>query len=153
MPKRRVTKSYHERAYLPNINELQQYIVSLNSFKTDKEADMRALDFVWVKLFGPGRVVCPNCNKLSKFTCRFSGDAAFRCNHIYCKYEINPLEGTIFGHTHVKLSKWFLMLYLMYRKPSTMTVARLSKELKVSEPTAGKMRRALVAELKREDMV
>lgn len=130
-----------QRAYLPNAKELRILI---------GQDDVACLNYLWHKLYGPGKVVCPNCNKLSHFSCRFSGDAAFRCNHPYCKYEINPLKGTIFGHTHVKLLIWFKMLYALRTRAYRTSISSLSKELGISEPTAGKMRRALLKELERE---
>lgn len=136
--------------YLPSVHDLELLMrfVDKKDGLPDKEA---TLQLMWFCRFGEYIVLCPQCGRETTFVRPIPRkDTIFECQWRFCRYEVNPLVGTIFADTRIPLSKWFKALWLVEtfvptEQHTTLPYAVLAKEVDVSWVTARKMFRLIHA--------
>jgi len=80
----------------------------------------------------PEGVQCPRCQsaKVSHIHKRNQYD----CDS--CRYQFSVTAGTIFHDSHLPLSKWFIIIYLMGESKKSMSANQIKRTLRISYKTA-----------------
>lgn len=87
----------------------------------------------------PKGLRCPKCNseRISKFD---AAGKTGKIRHLYecmgCSYQYSVTVGTIFHDSHMPLTKWFLVIYLICSSRKGISAKQLQRELGVSYETA-----------------
>lgn len=81
-----------------------------------------------------GNVMCPYCGG---HHCVERTDGRFRCKA--CGKNFSCLVGTIFENTNLPLLKWFVAMYLVSSHKKGISSYQLSRDIKVTQSTAGYM--------------
>ncbi len=79
---------------------------------------------------------CPGCGCHGKFH-RLHKRPVYSCQ--WCRYQISPMEGTLFERTHTPLTKWFYALYLFTTSRHGVPAKELQRQLGVTYKTAWRM--------------
>ena len=66
-----------------------------------------------VKMRWPNGWVCPKC-ACTRYAAAHNGRKLWEC--LGCEYQCSSIAGTVFEHTKLALSIWFLGIYLYYLK-------------------------------------
>lgn len=80
------------------------------TFLKDWPNDDVILAKLFVMKFGSMKILCPKCNKVSKFY-RIRGRTCFSCRR--CRHQIYPTKGTAFEGYKLPLSKYFYALQIL----------------------------------------
>jgi transposase-like protein len=79
----------------------------------------------------PRGITCPRCEKpATAISNRFQYD----CDE--CHYQFSATSGTIFHDTHLPLTKWFLVTYLLCESKKGMSACQIQRTLGISYKTA-----------------
>lgn len=80
----------------------------------------------------PHGVECPKCGSgsISRITTR----KQFDCNA--CRHRFSVTSGTVFGDSHLPLTKWFAAVYLLCEAKKGMSALQLKRTLGVAQKTA-----------------
>jgi transposase-like protein len=85
--------------------------------------------------------VCPSCGGRSHSYCR--PRRLFQCSA--CGHQASVKAGTIFHHTKVSLTKWFLAIYLLAQSKNDIAAMELMRQLGVKYDTAWLMKQKIMA--------
>lgn len=77
--------------------------------------------------------VCSRC-QCTRFACTHNGRRLWEC--LACGYQSSSIVGTVFEHTKLPLSIWFLAIYLMTQSKNAVSALELKRQLGVSYKTA-----------------
>lgn len=103
-------------------------LVSVATYFADNKRCKRVLaESRW----GKKNAVCPICGEQH---CTLRKDGRYRCNK--CKHNFSVTVGTIFENTKIKLSKWFMAMYLISSHKKGISSHQLGRDLKVTQNTA-----------------
>ncbi len=80
----------------------------------------------------PKGVVCPRCG--SDHVSPIKNRPQYNCDK--CHYQFSVTCGTIFQDTHLRLTKWFLTVYMMIESKKSMSANQLGRTIRVSYKTA-----------------
>jgi len=99
-----------------------------------------------VRLRWPDAVLCIRCGGKRVFSFeRHSRNGMVR--HLFecpaCGYQFSPTTGTIFHHSHLSLTKWFLAIQRICSADKRVAAKQLERELAVSYETAWKVARRI----------
>lgn len=130
-----------EQSYLPTEQELSLLFQSGNEVRNQD-----CIELLYNRKYG--EITCPNCGRRAHLICFAEGKAAIRAIHLFCGFQMNPLEDTIFAGTHIPLLSWFKALYLLRETETKVTATKIARTTGVSVVSAGKMKRKLLAILK-----
>ena len=76
---------------------------------------------------------CPCCQG-TRYACTHNGRKLWEC--LDCGYQCSSIVGTVFEHTKLPLSIWFLAIYLMTQSKNAVSALELRRQLGVSYKTA-----------------
>ena len=76
---------------------------------------------------------CSRCQG-RRFACTHNGRRLWEC--LGCGYQSSSIVGTVFEHTKLPLSVWFLAMYLMTQSKNAVAALELKRQLGVSYKTA-----------------
>src|SRR5881392_2508680 len=85
--------------------------------------------------------VCPRCGGRSHSYC--NPRRLFQCSA--CGHQASVKAGTIFHHTKVPLTKWFLAIYLLAQSKNDISAMELMRQLGVKYDTAWLMKQKIMA--------
>ena len=80
----------------------------------------------------PDGFVCPECG--NKTYCEIKSRKAYQCHR--CHQQTSLTSGTIFAATKVPLTKWFLAIYLLTQRKTSVSALQLKRGIGVSYNTA-----------------
>ena len=81
----------------------------------------------------PEGYVCSRCN-CKRFAMTYNGRRIWEC--LDCGYQCSSIVGTVFEHTKLRLTQWFLGIYLMTQSKNVVAGLELMRQLGVSYKTA-----------------
>lgn len=84
----------------------------------------------------PHGIICPECEKVTKFY-KITGQTAYACE--FGGTRVYPLAGTIFHKSTTTLQYWFYAIYLMTQTRNGISAKQLQRELGVTYKTAWRM--------------
>lgn len=90
---------------------------------------------------------CPNCHH-DKY-CQLHSRALFQCNQ--CHYQALLISGTLFAHSKLPLTVWFLAIYLITQEKNGISALELLRQLGVSYNTAWRVKQKLMQAMKERD--
>jgi hypothetical protein len=95
----------------------------------------------------PEGYICRNCgNKTyTQLRCR----KLLQCNR--CSHQHSLISGTLFAHSKLPLSKWFMAIHLLTQSKTGVSAMELKRQLGVNYDTAWKMKHKLLQAMKEAD--
>jgi transposase-like protein len=101
-------------------------------------------------LFGwkwPNGFTCSKCG--SKSYCSLKSRNIYQCNH--CHQQTSVTANTIFEHTKLPLTIWFLSVHLIIQAKTGLSALALKREIGVSYNTAWKIKQKIMQVMKERD--
>ena len=95
----------------------------------------------------PGGFVCPECGH--RGYCVVGPRKHYQCNR--CHQQTSLTSGTIFAHTKLPLTTWFVAMYLLTGQKNGISALELKRHLGVSYPTAWSLKHKLMQVMKERD--
>lgn len=95
----------------------------------------------------PEGFVCPECG--NETYCELSQGHRYQCHS--CHHQTTVTAGTIFAHTKLALSVWFLGIYRLTQDKKSVSALQLSRELGVNYKTAWSMKQKLMQTMRERD--
>ena len=86
------------------------------------------------RLRWPDGFRCPSCGGAAHCVLRGGTRKTFQCNA--CHHQTSLIAGTLFEATKLRLTVWFLALYLIGEAKTGLSALALKRDLGVSYPTA-----------------
>jgi len=77
---------------------------------------------------------CPCCGGAAHCVVHAGGRKRFQCNA--CRHQTSLIAGTVFQSTKLRLTVWFLAIYLISQAKTGLSALALKRQLGVSYPTA-----------------
>lgn len=97
----------------------------------------------------PDGFVCPNCAGRAATTFRRRNLNYWQCSQ--CHHQASLTAGTLFEHTQLPLTTWFLALYLISQSKSNIAALELSRHLGVSWKTAWLLKHKIMEAMYRRE--
>ncbi len=104
-----------------NLIQVSQYFSNENTCKEHLE-----------KIRWNGHVICPHCGHEKVY----KTNRGFKCANPKCYKKFSVITGTYFENTKIKLSKWFLTLYIISAHKKGISSLQLSRDIAVTQKTA-----------------
>ncbi|MEQ1618666.1 MAG: IS1595 family transposase [Terricaulis sp.] len=109
---------------------------TFKQFQAEYPTDEACLNKIMAMKFGGTELICPACQKPSKFH-RVAARRAYACQ--FCAHAIYPCVGTPFEHSSTSLSKWFFVMYLMTSTRHGVAAKEVERQLGVTYKCAWRM--------------
>ncbi|MCP4253776.1 MAG: IS1595 family transposase [Candidatus Scalindua sp.] len=90
---------------------------------------------------------CPKCGK-DKY-CQLKSRSLYQCNH--CRHQTSLTAGTLFDHTKLPLTTWFLAIYFITQKKNGVSILELSRHLGISYNATWRLKHKLMQAMKERD--
>jgi transposase-like protein len=115
------------------MNKIQfQAGLSMRDFQkhygTDEQCEAALFASRWPQGWSCSRCAC------TRYACTHNGRKLWEC--LDCGYQSSSIVGTVFEHTKLPLSVWFLAIYLMTQSKNAISALELMRQLGVSYKTA-----------------
>ena len=115
----------------------------LENYGTEEQCFEALVRWRW-----PNGFVCPACGH-DKY-CMLNTRSLFQCNK--CRHQASVKANTIFEHTRLPLTKWFLGIYFITQDKKGISALELKRCIGVSYPAAWRMKQKLMqVMLERDD--
>jgi len=114
----------------------------IGMYGTEKQCQERLFQMRW-----PSGYRCPNCHH-DKF-CQLNSRPLFQCNK--CHHQASLISGTLFSHSKLPLTIWFLTIYLITQEKNGISALELSRLLGVSYNAAWRLKHKLMQAMKERD--
>jgi len=98
-------------------------------FGTEVQCEAALEQARWPQSFG-----CPRCGGAAHCVLRVRARKTFQCNA--CHHQASLIAGTVFEGTKLRLTVWFLAMYLISQAKTGLSALALKRDLGVSYPTA-----------------
>jgi transposase-like protein len=85
---------------------------------------------------------CPECEASDHYVLKGGARKTFQCKS--CRLQTSLIAGTLFQSTHLKLTIWFLAIYLISQAKTGLSALALKRQWGVSYPTAGLIQQKLM---------
>ncbi|MDP2179231.1 IS1595 family transposase [Methylicorpusculum sp.] len=92
---------------------------------------------------------CPGCGHAGHYVLKAGGHKTFQCRS--CRLQTSVIAGTLFQSTHLKLTLWFLAIYLISEAKTGLSALALKRQLGVSYPTAWLIQQKLMQAMAERD--
>lgn len=92
---------------------------------------------------------CPGCGHAEHYVLKSGGRKTFQCRS--CRLQTSLIAGTLFQGTHLKLTVWFLAIYLIGQAKTGLSALALKRHLGVSYPTAWLIQQKLMQAMVERD--
>lgn len=109
----------------------------LQRFGTEAACEAALLKARW-----PSGFVCPKCQATGAATFRRRGRTYWQCSA--CHHQTSLHAGTVFEHTRLPLTTWFLALYLLTQSKTNVAALELMRHLGVCYRTAWRLKHKLM---------
>ena len=107
----------------------------LASYGTEQQCRDALFEMRW-----PDGFVCPDCGNTTY--------CELQTRHLYqyhqCRHQTSLTAGTIFEHTKLALSNWFLAIYLLTQHKSGVSALQLSRDLGIGYKAAWMLKHKLM---------
>ena len=114
----------------------------LSQYGTEKQCRGALFEWRW-----PEGFVCPNCGHTGY--CEIAGRGLYQCHR--CHHQTSVTSGTIFEHTKLPLTTWFLGMYLLTQPKNGTSVLELKRQLGIGYNAAWRMKHKLLQVMKERD--
>lgn len=104
-----------------NLIQVAQY------FKDEETCKEHLAKFRW-----NGNITCPHCNHDKVY----KTSSGYKCANPKCYKKFTVTVGTFFENSKIKLSKWFLAIYIITSHKKGISSIQLSKDIDVTQKTA-----------------
>ena len=101
-----------------------------------------ACEAALVRARWPQGFVCPKCSAARAITFQRRGRTHWQCGT--CHHQTSLRAGTVFDHTRLPLTTWFLALYLLTQSKTNVAALELTRHLGVCYRTAWRMKHKLM---------
>lgn len=95
----------------------------------------------------PDGFVCPECGHREH--CELQTRDLYQCRH--CRHQTSLLSGTIFAHTKLALTTWFLGMYLITQPKNGISALELKRQLGIGYNAAWRLKHKLMQVMKERD--
>lgn len=92
---------------------------------------------------------CPGCGHAEHYVLKSGRRKTFQCQS--CRLQTSVIAGTLFQSTHLKLTLWFLAIYLISEAKTGLSALALMRQLGVSYPTAWLIQQKLMQAMAERD--
>lgn len=124
------------------INKIQfQKGLSVSAFLRDYGTEQQC-EAALIKARWPAGFVCPCCEHGVAYTFRRGHLPYWQCGA--CRHQTSLLAGTIFAHTRLPLTKWYLAIYLMTQSKTNIAALALMRHLGISWKAAWLLKHKLM---------
>ena len=91
--------------------------------------------------------ICPNCG--SKSYCKLKSRLLYQCNK--CHHQTSLTAGTLFSHSKLPLTTWFLAIYLITQDKNSISALELKRKLGISYNAAWRIKHKIMQVMKEYD--
>lgn len=105
-------------------------------YGTDEQCEETLFKSRWPKGWS-----CPRC-QCARHACTHNGRRLWEC--LGCGYQCSSIVGTVFEHTKLPLTLWFLAIHLLTQSKNAVSALELKRQLGVSYPTAWSVKHKLL---------
>ena len=110
---------------------MQQESIDLIEFMNRFQTEDQCREFLY-RLRWPDGIICPKCGSTRHYTLK--SRKLYHCAQ--CQFQVSATANTIFHKSQVPLVKWFAAIFMMAHDKRGISGAKLSRDIKVSYPTA-----------------
>jgi transposase-like protein len=114
----------------------------LSQFGTEEQCRQALIRWRW-----PNGFVCPECGHTEH--CEIRERGLYQCTH--CHRQTSVTSGTIFAHTKLALTIWFLAIYLLTQSKSGVSALELKRQLGIGYNAAWRLKHKLLQVMKERD--
>ena len=114
----------------------------LSQYGTEEQCRDALFEWRW-----PQGFVCPNCEHTGH--CEIASRGVYQCNR--CHHQTSVISGTIFEHTKLALTTWFLGMYLLTQPKNGTSVLELKRQLGIGYNAAWRLKHKLLQVMKERD--
>ena len=107
---------------------------TIEQLQRDFPNENACLDYIFKNRYG-NDFRCPKCGKKGFY--RVKKRRCYAC--AWCGYQVYPTTGTIFHKSTVKLTDWFMAIYLMGNSRGGISAKDLQRYLGITYKTAWRM--------------
>jgi transposase-like protein len=111
-------------------------------YGSDKQCVYALFQWKWPKGFS-----CPECS--SQSYCALKSRKLYQCNR--CHHQTSLTTNTIFEHTKLPLTLWFLSVHLITQSKTGISALSLKRQIGVSYNTAWKIKQKIMQVMKEQD--
>lgn len=108
----------------------------MHQYGTEEQCEQAVFSARWSKGWN-----CPRC-KGKRHSCTHNGRKLWEC--LECGYQCSSIVGTVFEHTKLPLTIWFLAIYLLTQSKNAVSALELKRQLGVSYKTAWSIKHKLL---------
>jgi len=90
---------------------------------------------------------CPNCDHNK--CCKLKSRALYQCNK--CHFQTSLISGTLFAHSKLPLTTWFLAIYFVTQEKNGIAALELSRLLGISYNATWRLKQKLMQAMKERD--
>ncbi|MCK5776955.1 MAG: IS1595 family transposase [Bacteroidales bacterium] len=127
-------KIQHQHGYsLPDL---------FNNYGTEEQCINALFKWKWASGF-----VCPSCSSTSY--CSLKSRKLYQCNH--CHHQTSVTSNTIFEHSKLPLTTWFLSVHLITQSKTGISALALKRQIGVSYNTAWRIKQKIMQVMKERD--
>ena len=116
----------------------------LAQFGTEAQCEAKLEQARW-----PQGFCCPGCGHAEHYVLKSGRRKTFQCRS--CRLQTSLIAGTLFQGTHLKLTVWFLAIYLISQAKTGLSALALKRQLGVSYPTAWLIQQKLMQAMVERD--
>jgi len=114
----------------------------LSQYGTEEQCHDALFEWRW-----PQGFVCPNCEHTGH--CEIASRGVYQCNR--CHHQTSVISGTIFEHTKLALTTWFLGMYLLTQPKNGTSILELKRQLGIGYNAAWRLKHKLLQVMKERD--
>ena len=114
----------------------------LSQYGTEEQCRGALFEWRW-----PERFVCPNCGHTGY--CEIAGRGLYQCHR--CHHQTSVTSGTIFEHTKLPLTTWFLGMYLLTQPKNGTSILELKRQLGIGYNAAWRLKHKPLQVMKERD--
>ena len=112
------------------------------NYGTEEQCHQALFKWRW-----PNGFECPECG--SQNYCVIKTRRLYQCHR--CHHQTSVISGTIFEHTKLPLTKWFLAIHLITQAKTGLSALSLKRQIGVSYNTAWQMKQKIMQVMKERD--
>lgn len=114
----------------------------IKDYGTEEQCHQALFNSRW-----PSGFFCPECG--CQHFCFIKTRSLYQCNQ--CHHQTSVTSGTIFEHTKLPLTKWFLAIHLVTQAKTGLSALSLMRQIGVSYNTAWQMKQKIMQVMKERD--
>jgi len=112
------------------------------NYGTEEQCVSALFDWKW-----PNGFICPECS--SQSYCSLKSRKIYQCNR--CHHQTSLITNTIFEHSKIPLTIWFLSVHLIVQSKVGISALSLKRQIGVSYNTAWRVKQKIMQVMKERD--